>query len=97
MNAVDADARRGDGVPRLLGRGLVRETHLRRQSGDDGLERALVIVVWEVAVLDGVVLELVSLHLDLHEQSPLVVVGLGQHQPWSAHAGVLVHRLDSQR
>jgi hypothetical protein len=55
-NVVDADARRGDGVPGLLGGLLVREqrAHLRWYSGDDGLEHALVVVVWEVTVLDGI-------------------------------------------
>jgi hypothetical protein len=55
-DTVDADACRGDGVPRLLGGWLVRERHrhLRRNSGDDSLLRAPVVVVREVAVLDGV-------------------------------------------
>jgi hypothetical protein len=77
-NAVDADARCGDGVPRLLGRLLVRErsAHLWRYFGDDGLERAPVVCVREIAVLGGVP-ELARLHLHLHEQAPLMVVGLG--------------------
>ena len=97
-DTVDADACRGDGVPRLLGGWLVRERHLhlRRNSGDDSLQRALIVVVHEVTVLDGI-LELARLHLESHEHAPLVVVGLRQLRPRGPCAAVLVHRLDRRR
>ena len=79
----------------LLGGELVRERHLHllRNPDDDGLQRAPIIVVWEIAVFDGV-LELARPHLEPHEQTPLLVVRLRQHRPWSPRAAVLVHRLD---
>ena len=63
-DTVDVDACRGDGVPRLLGRELVRERHLhlRRNSDGDGLQRAPIVVIREITVPNGV-LELARLHL----------------------------------
>jgi hypothetical protein len=66
-NPINADVYCSDGVPRLLGGGLVSEvsSQLSRNSGEDSLERPQVIVEVDNAVLDGVP-ELSGLHLDLN-------------------------------
>jgi hypothetical protein len=49
-----------------------------------------------VAELDNVP-ELSYLQLHIHQQAPIIVVRVGEHQPWCAPTGLLDDALDNGR
>jgi hypothetical protein len=91
--AVEADTRGSDGIPDVLGGRLVRQGghHLRRNRGKESVQCQPVLME-----LDSI-LELSCLQLHLHRQAPVVVVHLGEHQPWRAPTRLLDDALDDER
>jgi hypothetical protein len=61
---------------------------------EESLERPPKVVEVDASDLDGV-LELPRLHLDLHQETPLVVVRLGEHRPRRPRSQILVDGLQS--
>src|SRR3954471_1859035 len=80
--AVAAYAGCSDGVPSLLGSPLVgkRELHFGRDCSDEGGQRASILMVVDVAMLDRLP-HVPHLEPDPHDRGPLDVVGFGEGRP----------------
>jgi hypothetical protein len=94
-DAVATDACGSDGVPGLLGSPLLgkRELHLRRDCSNEGIQRASILVVVDVAI-PNCFPHVPHLEPYPHHRDPLDVVGLGEGRLPTVGIGVPDNGLD---